>query len=328
MTRSGSAAECDEVLTNERERAWINRRVRLFRHAEDRIPIALITLLFCFDVWVYATVSSLFWLVSWTAVGAVIKGHVCAWNHHHQHVATFVPTLANRALEIVFALQTGVTSHTWVLHHSVGHHVNYLDQKLDESRWMRADGEKMGELEYSLVVALTAYPRAYAVGRRFPKYRRVFVSMALLTLAIVVGLVWARPIPALFVFVLPMLISLVLTAWATYSHHAGKPTSSHFVACNNIVHRGYNLLTGNLGYHTAHHYRPGVHWSKLPELHARIAHEIPSDSYLSPGFPWRFGQIAVPAPTSPGRPGAQPASDTGATLEPPALADGAVSPSI
>jgi fatty acid desaturase len=270
--------------------------VRLFRHAEDRIPVAAIVSLFAFDVFVYARVDSLAWLVAWTVVGAVIKGHVCAWNHHHQHVALMAPTWANRLLELVFALQTGVTSHTWVLHHVVGHHMNYLDQEADESRWQRADGSRMGELEYTLEVALTAYPRAYAVGRRFPKFRRTFLWMGALTLAIVVALVWYRPVPALFVFVLPMIISLLITSWATHSHHSGKPTSSHFVACNNILHRGYNLLTGNLGYHTAHHYRSAVHWSKLPALHAQIADKIPDDCYLTPGFPWRLGQTTAPAP--------------------------------
>lgn len=270
--------------------------MRLFRHREDRVPVALISLLFLFDVGVYAAVDQIAWLCAWTVVGAVIKGHVCAWNHHHQHVATFEPTLLNRALELVYALQTGVSSHTWVLHHAIGHHVNYLDQRVDESRWMRADGTPMGALEYSLTVALTAYPRALRVSRRFSRYRRTFLGMAALTLVTVAALSFWRPIPALFVFILPMMISLVLTAWATHSHHSGKPTSDHFVACNNIVHRGYNVLTGNLGYHTAHHYRPGVHWSKLPALHAEIAHKIPDDCYLTPGFPWCLGQTTAPSP--------------------------------
>jgi fatty acid desaturase len=270
-----------------------------FRFREDRLPIAVILCLFAFDLFVYAYVDSTVWLAVWTVIGILPKGHVCAWNHHHQHVNVFRHAALNRALEIVYALQTGITSNAWVLHHSLGHHVHYLDQAKDESRWQRADGTQMGELEYSLEVAATAYPRALEVGARHPKQRRVFVGMAAVTVAILAALFAARPAAALFVFLIPMAISLFITAWATYSHHAGKSTESHFVACNNILHRGYNALTGNLGYHTAHHYKPGVHWSRLPELHASIAHKIPADCYLTPGLPWCLGQSAVEeAPTA------------------------------
>ncbi|MGZ3418298.1 MAG: fatty acid desaturase family protein [Polyangiales bacterium] len=263
---------------------------RFFRYREDRLPIAVILCLFAFDLFIYARVDSVGWLAAWTLIGILPKGHVCAWNHHHQHVNVFEHPLLNRALEIVYALQTGITSQAWVLHHSFGHHVHYLDQSKDESRWQRTDGTQMGELEYSLEVAATAYPRALEVGRRYPKQRRLFWWMAVVTLAVLATLFAARPLAALFVFIIPMILSLVFTAWATYSHHAGKSTESHFVACNNILHRGYNLLTGNLGYHTAHHFKPGVHWSRLPELHASIAHKIPADCYLTPGLPWCWGQ--------------------------------------
>lgn len=266
------------------------------------MPVALIVLVSAVDFALYAAVDAWPLLVLWTMVGAVIKGHVCAWNHHHQHVPMFVPAWLNRLLELVFALQTGVTSQTWVLHHGFGHHVNYLDQTVDESRWMRPDGTAMGVFEYTLVTATTAYGRALEVGRRFPKQRRIFIAMGVVTLALVAGLVAWRPLPALFVFVLPMTISVLLTVWATHSHHTGKPVTSHFVACNNIVHRGYNLLTGNLGYHTAHHYKPGVHWSKLPALHAEIAHRIPADCYLTPGFPWRLTGQTTSTPKPLGRP--------------------------
>ena len=48
-------------------------------------------------------------------------------------------------------------------------------------------------------------------------------------------------------------------------------------ASRNYVGGLHNKLTGNLGYHTAHHYRQGVHWSKLPELHESIADKIPEE---------------------------------------------------
>ncbi len=270
----------------------------VFRHSADRLPVAIISLLFALDVAIYATVDSPPWLVAWTLLGIVPKGHVCSWNHHHQHTPVFQHAVMNRALELMYALQTGVTANAWLLHHTIGHHNNYLDQQKDESRWLDDEGHTMGVVRYTLMTALTAYPRAWVVGRRYPKARRVMLAMMIVTTAVLGALIFHRPLPALFVFVVPMIISLLITTWATYSHHTGNSTESHFVACNNIIHRGYNVLTGNLGYHTAHHYKPGVHWSELPALHAKIAHRIPDDCYLTPGFPWRLGQRPAPAPSN------------------------------
>jgi fatty acid desaturase len=270
--------------------------MQIFRHPADRLPIALIAVYFAVNVAVYAFVDSPVWLALWLVVGFVPRGGICAFNHHHQHLTVFQVGILNRALELVFGLLTGITSHGWVLHHSLGHHVHYLDQKKDESRWRRADGSRMHEIEYALTVGGTAYPRMFEVARRRSKHMAIFLVMAALTLALVVALVLHRPIPGLFMFVIPMALMLFHTSWATYTHHAGKKTSSHFVASNNILHAGYNRLTGNLGYHTAHHYKPGVHWSQLPELHDAIAHKVPADCYLCPGIPWNLAQRVVGPP--------------------------------
>ena len=270
--------------------------MQIFRYREDRVPVALIAAFFACDVLAYAFIDSPALLMLWVVVGFIPRGAVCAFNHHHQHLAVFRQALPNRLLELMYGLQTGIVSHGWVLHHSLGHHVNYLDQGADESRWRRDDGKPMSEVEYSLTVGGTAYGRVWQVARRTGKYTGIFLVMAALTLAIVAALVAYRPVPALLVFVAPMTIMLFYTAWATFTHHAGKQTSSHFVASNNILHRGYNILTGNLGYHTAHHYRPGVHWSRLPALHDTIAHEVPADCYVSPGMPWNFGQEVIGPP--------------------------------
>ena len=268
----------------------------MLRHPEDRLPLLLILCLFALDLAVWWLVRSPWLVAAWTLASLLPKAGVCAFNHHHQHLTTFKYEWLNRLIEIPYALQTGISSHAWVLHHSVGHHLNYLDQTKDESRWARDDGSKMGEAEYSIITFLTAYPRAWQVSARYPKFRRIFAVMGLLTLCLVIALVAYRPIPGLIIFVLAPLVSLFGTAWATYAHHAGLPTSSHFVACFNILQPFYNVLTGNLGYHTAHHFKPGVHWSKLPELHAEIAPLIPLEDYVAPGWPWYLmGPSPMPA---------------------------------
>lgn len=258
----------------------------LFRHPEDRVPVLLFVLLFALDLAVFFFAKSWWLPILWLGVCAIPKGWVSAWNHHHQHVPMFRHALPNRLLEIVFGFQTGVTSHAWFLHHVLGHHRNYLDQEKDESRWKRTDGSVMSELEYSVITALTAYPRALKVGLANRKYLPVFLGMGALQAALLAAFFVINPFNAVFVFLLPMALSLYLVAWATYFHHVGLDTTKHSEASYNILHRGYNVVTGNLGYHTAHHTKHGLHWSKLPALHAQLAHEIPATLYRQPGIPF------------------------------------------
>jgi fatty acid desaturase len=87
-----------------------------------------------------------------------------------------------------------------------------------------------------------------------------------------------------FLFALPMVTSLLFTAWVTHDHHAGLDTQDPYAASMNTLNRRFNQLTGNLGFHTAHHLRPGVHWSNLPALHKELADKIPAELYRRPDF--------------------------------------------
>ena len=73
----------------------------------------------------------------------------------------------------------------------------------------------MGEWESTLNVALTAYPRGYRVGKRHPKAQRTFIFCTEVTFGIVVLLIWYKPVAAILLFVLPMIIGLLVTSWAT-----------------------------------------------------------------------------------------------------------------
>ncbi len=234
---------------------------------------------FALDFFLFLNVDS-YWLpVLVFAIGVLPKGFLSAWNHHHQHLATFHSPLLNRLAEVMFGFQCGITSHAWYLHHVRGHHEHYLDQSKDESAWKRKDGTQMGELEYTAVVAATAFPRAYRVGKKFPKAQRWFVGMGVLQIALVVTAFAYNWYNAIWMVALPMATSLWITSWITYYHHRGLDTDDDFKASYNITTPFFNWATGNLGFHTAHHYRQGVHWSKLPELHEKIKDRIPAHCY-------------------------------------------------
>lgn len=202
-------------------------------------------------------------------------------NHHHQHFNTFHSAVLNRLYEIPLALQTGISPYGWVLHHNLGHHRNYLNQrphpKPDESKWTRRDGSKMGPIEYTVDLVLHNQIDMWKVGRKHPRFLRAFLLMKIPVWGFIFLLAYINPVAALLVFVVPGFLTLCHTSYSTYSHHAGLYPTSHFDASMNNTSPIYNYLTCNLGYHTAHHQRPGTHWSLLPKLHEKIKDEIPPE---------------------------------------------------
>ena len=260
-------------------------RKRLFRFAEDRWPVAIFLALFAIDLVVFATASAWPLVLAWALLSVPAKVCIAAWNHHHQHVPFFNSKICNRLMECVFGLQTGAVSNVWVLHHNIGHHDNYMDQSKDESAWRKPDGQIRTAHGYTWWLAISGYACALRKGAEYPGLRRTFILMTLLHVALLAVLLWINPFNATLIVIIPMVISFVLTCRHTYDHHAGCSEVDEYAASNNIMHRWYNILTGNLGYHTAHHLRPGLHWSKLPKFHARIAAKIPAANFRGPGFP-------------------------------------------
>lgn len=225
--------------------------------------------------------------------GAVVAGILllpflgtCAiYNHHQQHHNAFRSPFLNRVFETVLGVQTMISGYGWVLHHNFGHHPNYMNQPPDadedESRWARRDGSKMGRIEYSLNLMFRAPYDSIKVGVcKRPKVLAYFFLMFLVYLAVQFALAWVNWQNWLAVFLVPSVCMLLYVYDLTYEHHSGLYTKNHYEASRNRVGRLYNIRTCNLGYHTAHHIKPYIHWSLLPAYHELIKDKIPPHCYV------------------------------------------------
>ncbi len=258
----------------------------LVRKKVDYYPIAAILLVLGIDFVVFWFSPTVFMPVVWAIASLHIKGWICAWNHHHQHYKFFTLGWANRLIELIMGLHTGIVGEAWVLHHTLGHHINYLDQTKDESAWKSRTGKIMPHLEYTFKVGTMAYPIALRVGKRHPHARKKLIQnifLTLLVLGLLAGFNWVN---TLIIFVLPMTFLFFITIHVTYHHHAGLDEGDPYQATYNITDRWYNFFTCNLGYHTAHHIQCGRHWSELPLFHEEIKHKIPKELYRDAGFPF------------------------------------------
>jgi fatty acid desaturase len=253
-------------------------RGTILRYTADRYTVLHVL---CFAAIQFAVWSLASPLVAALAVlPLLVLGVMSAPMHHnHQHVNVFRSPVLNRLFEIPLSLQTGIGSYGWVLHHNLGHHLNYLSQHpatpVDESSWKRSDGTALGRVEYTARLFLTHEVDIYRVGRKHPRLYRFYLSMKTV-LYVTLGVLFVlNPWNTLILYAVLPLTTLLHTCWVTFEHHSGLDTGDHHLASRNRSSRIYNLLSQNLGYHTAHHLRPGLHWSELPAFHDSIRDKIP-----------------------------------------------------
>ncbi|HEX6592768.1 MAG TPA: fatty acid desaturase [Moraxellaceae bacterium] len=251
----------------------------------DRAPLALSLTVFALQLlaWHYLPL----WAAALLALGLLLPLGSCAiFNHHQQHHGVFRAAVLNRAWDLVLGLQTMIGPYAWVLHHNLGHHPNYMNQPPcaqdveDESRWARRDGSLMGPLEYTLNLLLRAPLDGLRVARRRPREGLYFLLMQIPLLGLHGLLIWGNWQNYLVVFLLPSFLMLLYVYWLTHEHHSGLYTDNPYAASRNRVGRLYNLRTFNLGYHTAHHLKPYIHWSLLPAYHELIKEKIPPECFV------------------------------------------------
>lgn len=246
-----------------------------YRHRAD-IPASLLVLaVFGIQLWAFFAIRDPWLLAAVVALLMLVQVSCGAVCHNHHHVNIFTRPGLNRLLEVIMYLQTGTSPFSWTIHHNIGHHGDYLDQDKDPSRWQEPDGRTMARLKYDFYNAAMIYPEIWAIGRRHPALFARFRRWLWISNAVLLGFVLLDPVNALIVFVLPMAAMLVVLLDNTYQQHSGLATDNHYLASRNVEHPLYNLTSWNLGYHTAHHLYPGIHWSQLPAVHARIRRRIP-----------------------------------------------------
>ena len=247
----------------------------VWRKRADILPSMIVIGWFAIQLILFFTLQSIAALFAVMLLFLAVSACPGAISHNHHHYPTFRYAWMNRLYELILFLQTGIPPFGWTLHHNIGHHKLYRDQHEDPAAWLNADGSVMHRIKYDLYNAARVYPEIIKIGRSRPKLYGRFKLWALVSLALLALLLLINPLNALILFILPMPLMLIGLLDNTYQQHQGLDVRSDYTASRNTTNRFYNLVSWNLGYHTAHHMHPSVHWSELPALHEKIRARIP-----------------------------------------------------
>jgi fatty acid desaturase len=174
----------------------------------------------------------------------------------------------------------------WIPTHTQNHH-RYTNGDGDETRTSR-------HTEHDTVWAALTYPlkcarwqlpsvvrhfhKQRARGRARALYAQLLVLAAAQLAALVLGVRQHGTTLGLVLYgtvVLgPALLAPYLMMLTNYFQHVGCDANSPHDHSRNFVSSFWNWCVFDNGYHTAHHDRPGLHWSRLRDAHARRSHLI------------------------------------------------------
>jgi fatty acid desaturase len=253
-------------------------RNKLIPYPADAWAVLLIVATFAGQMALYLLVDDPRWLAAGAFALVPFLLSVVAYNHNHMHTRTFSSQPLNRILEFLIFFETGSSPFSGTLNHVVGHHASYDKPELDTLNWRRRDGTTMGRHEFAFKSMFWHYPSCFVLGKQNPRLMTQFLLHLVLSVGALAAMLVYRPIPALIVFVVPMLLMLYALKWSAYAHHSNLPYGDDYTASRTHTGRFYNWFTWNAGYHAAHHFKMALHWTLLPEYHQRdLAAKIPAE---------------------------------------------------
>lgn len=269
----------------------------ILRYSQDwrSIITIAVTLSIAFTVWLDPGAHPILWCVSCGLM------YVCfSINHNHQHVQMSRFRWINRCIDFALTLCQGLPATVIVYAHNIDHHT-HADSP-EDGMWtghVKARNHLARLLLYPLVAA-SRYPAirrslaASTKSRNKSFVRRIAFQQAFLTCAIIIMLI-VKPMATVIVFLVPW---LGVHLWGLNSnfmqHEACDPLHPHDHS-RNFVGRFFNWMLFNGGYHTVHHERPSLHWSRIPSAHAARADQISSHLNIRSFYFWMAVYIFAPA---------------------------------
>jgi beta-carotene hydroxylase len=216
------------------------------------------------------------YLHSWLALYVVCWLAVSAANvkHNHMHKRTFRAGWPNLLLDHWLGLMTGTTATSIISEHNQRHHGHSNSEDdfvraslvAHRSQWLNV-ACYFPKVMYELYLRKPLdFPIWWRSNRGL--FWRALAEQATLwgTFATLMVLNWRATL--LFV-ALPWLFGQWWLITFNLLHHQALDQDDPWQNSRNLVNHWTNYLFFNVGYHTAHHLRPTLHWSELPAFHQR-----------------------------------------------------------
>jgi len=210
------------------------------------------------------------------------------FSHNQNHCPTFKSRRLNAFYQAWLSVFYGFPTFAWIPTHNLNHH-KYVNKAGDATITWRYS-KKNTWLVASTYYFVSAYWQSGPIKEYIAKakaqnpalYRQILGQYAtlvgaqasLLALGIALRGVRTGILVWVFGFAIPAFFANWSMIFINYIQHVHTDPWSEHNHSRNFVSKLQNWFVFNNGLHGAHHESAGMHWSKLPEAHAKIAHLI------------------------------------------------------
>ena len=236
-------------------------------------------------------------------IASLIMATTCfAMAHYHNHLPMWRSDFMNKFTDYWLTLFYGFPVYAWVPTHNMNHH-QLNNREGDYTKTWRLS-------EKNNLLTMITFPFVSAVYQQKPTSDFLkhhwntnkprffyYISQYALLIGYIGAALYIDWKKALLYIVIPQQFSVQFVLIINYIQHVHCDEESQYNHSRNFVGL-YGKFLLNSGYHTIHHEQMGLHWSKLPEAHAKIAHLIdPSLNQRSLG--WYIIKTYILAPFIP-----------------------------
>ena len=254
---------------------------------------------------IYIIITTALFVIQWVFIG--VNSFIYTWylfmsvavsvmTHNHNHLPMWQSKTLNTITDWWLTVFYGFPIFAWIPTHNKNHH-RFNNREGDDSITYRVS-EKNNFLTLISYPTISGYYQQNAIFRYLKdlkannkeKYWLCISQYVILFLWIAGALLldWQK---ALLFVIIPQQVSLFSVLIFNYVQHVHSNEESEWNHSRNFT--GFlNFMLFNNGYHTIHHHKAGLHWSKVPEAHAEIEHNI-NPILLERSFWWYIVRVYI-----------------------------------
>jgi len=283
-----------------------------------RNPADVRTLVWTLVLMPGAAVTQYVWpsLAGWLAPLSIYLAY-CAGvvAHNHNHAPTFVSRRANATFSAWISFFYGYPVFAWIPTHNENHH-KFTNGEGDATRTTRFSSRNTAWAAFTYFFhsagAQAPLIKAFLMRtrRRNPRLFATFLGQYLVVigghLACLAFAIWLHGLGrGAFVYASALGVPSALALWGlmftNYLQHVDCDATSEWDHSRNFVSPWMNYLIFDNGFHTVHHEKPGLHWSRTRAEHARVAHLIDPRVCEQSIFSYCFRTYVLKRPMAPAK---------------------------